>query len=147
MKTQLSYQMDDGHIVTGEISVSYDNFVFADIEENIIFKKSNITNHYDAVMSTVGDSYKGLSKYAYGNTLQAINTIVNCKKTHARRTEICKEAIAFLHQDMQLATTSIQNILRLFGVKLSTMQILRDSEKVLSEREPMWVHRVIGDLF
>jgi|APSaa5957512535_1039671.scaffolds.fasta_scaffold17630_3 hypothetical protein len=147
MKQQLSYQMGDGHIVTGEIPVSYDRFVFADIEENIVYKKSNIAVHFDTVMSTVGDSYKGLSKYAYGNTLQAINTIVNCKKTHARRTEICKEAIAFLHQDMQLATTSIQNILQLFGVKLSTMQILRDSEQVLSEKDPMWVHRVLGGLF
>jgi hypothetical protein len=146
MKQQLSYQMGDGHIVTGEIPVSYDNLIFADIEENIVIKNSNIAVHFDTVMSTVGDSYKGLSKYAYGNTLQAINTIVNCKKTHARRTEICKEAIAFLHQDMQLATPSIQNILRLFGVKLSTMQILRDSEQVLSEREPMWVHRMIGGL-
>ncbi|MGY5148884.1 MAG: hypothetical protein ACW9W3_02370 [Candidatus Nitrosopumilus sp. bin_68KS] len=147
MKTQISYQMGDGHIVTGEIPASYDNLVFELIEENIVCKKSNIPNHYDTVMSTVGDSYKSLNKYAYGNTLKAINTIVNCKKTHARRTESCKEAIAFLHQDMQLATNSIQNILRLFGVKLSTMQILRDSEQVLSDREPVWVHRVIGGLF
>ncbi len=147
MKQQLSYQMGDGHIVTGEIPVSYDNFIFADIEENIVYKKSNITVHFDTVMLTQGDSYKGLSKYAYGNILQAINTIVNCKKTHARRTESCKEAIAFLHQDIQLATNSIQNILQLFGVKLSTMQILRDSEQVLSERDPMWFQRITGGLF
>ncbi len=147
MKQQLSYQMGDGHIVTGEIPVSYDNFIFEDIEENIVYKKSNITVHFDTVMSTHGDSYKGLSKYAYGNILQAIQTIVNCKKIHARRTESCKEAIAFLHQDMQLATTSIQNILQLFGVKLSTMQILRDSEQVLSDRDPMWFQRITGGLF
>ena len=138
--------MGDGHIVTGDIPVSYDNLVFANIEENIVFKKSNIAVHYDTVMSTVGDYYKGLNKHAYGNLLQAIKTIVNCKKTHVRRTESCKEAIAFLHQDMQLATNSIQNILQLFGVKLSTMQILRDSEQVLSEREPMWVQRLIGGI-
>ena len=147
MKQQLSYQMGDGHIVTGEIPVSYDNFIFADIEENIVIKNSNITNHYDTVMSIAGDSYKSLNKHVYGNILQAINTIVNCKKIHVRRTEICKEAIAFLHQDMQLATNSIQNILRLFEVKLSTMQILRDSEQVLSERDPMWFQRVTGGLF
>ena len=147
MKQQLSYQMGDGHIVTGDIPVSYDNLVFANIEENIVFKNSDIAGHFDTVMSTAGDSYKGLSKNAYGNVLQAVKTIVNCKKTHARRTEICKEAIAFLHQDMQLATNSIQNILQLFGVKLSTIQILRDSEQVLSEREPMWFKRITGGLF
>jgi len=144
MKQQLSYQMGDGHIVTEEIPISYDNFVFADIEENIVFKKSSIAVHFDTVMSTVGDSYKSLSKHTYANTLQAINTIVNCKKTHARRTESCKQAIAFLHQDMQLATNSIQMIMLLFGVKLSTIQILRDSEQVLSDREPQWVQRIFG---
>ena len=146
MKTQVSYQMGDDHIVTGEIPVSYDNFVFKDIEENIVFKKSNIAVHFDTVMSTTGNSYKSLNKYAYGNLLQAIKTIVNCKKHHSRRTENCKEAIAFLHQDMQLATATIQNILALFGVKLSTRQILRDSEQVLSDREPDWVQRIFGGI-
>jgi len=31
MKQQVSYQMGDGHNVTGEIPVSYDNFVFGGI--------------------------------------------------------------------------------------------------------------------
>ena len=146
MKQQLSYQMGDGHIVTGEIPVSYDNFIFKDIEENIVFKKSNIAVHFDTVMSTIGESYKGLNKYAYGNLLQAVKTIVNCKKQHSRRTENCKEAIAFLHQDMQLATATIQNILTLFEVKLSTRQILRDSEQVMSDRDPEWVQKIFGGI-
>lgn len=79
MKQKLSYQIGDGHIVTGEIPVSHDNFIFTDIEEHIVFTKSDIIMHYDKVMSTLGDSYKGASKYAYDNILQAINTIIVAK--------------------------------------------------------------------
>ena len=146
MKQQLSYQMGDGHIVKKESQVpqGFDYFVFEDLEQSIIFQKESLDLHYDNVMSTLGNSYKGVNKYVYGNTLSAIKTIVTCKKTHARRTENCKQAIVFLHQDMLLATSSIQNILALFGVKLSTMQILRDSEQVMSERDPMWFQRLTG---
>ena len=148
MKQQLSYQMGDGHIVTGEIPVSYDNLIFTDIEENIVYKKSSIAAHYETVMSTMGKSYKGIDKHEYGNILQAIKTIVDCKKTHVRRTESCKDAIAFLHQDANMASNSIQKTLLLLGVKLSTRQILRDSERVLSEKHsPDWVHDVYGGLF
>ena len=146
MKQQLSYLMGDDHIVKKESQVpqGFDYFVFEDLEQSIIFQKESLDLHYDNVMSTLGNSYKGVNKYVYGNTLSAIKTIVNCKKTHAKRTESCKEAIAFLHQDMLLATNSIQMIMLLFGVKLSTMQILRDSEQVLSEKEPEWVQRIFG---
>ncbi len=148
MKQTVSTQMGDDLTVNEEtIPSSYDNFVFHDLEQSFVFKNQSLDSHYDYVMSSMGNSYKGVNKYVYGNTIAAIKTIVNCKKTHAKRTESCKEAIAFLHQDMLLATNSIQGILLLFGVKLSTMQILRDSEQVLSEREPMWFQRVTGGLF
>ena len=148
MKQQLSYQMGDGHIVNegSQIPTNYDYFVFEDLEQSIITKNNSLDRHYDFVMSSLGNSYKGVNKYVYGNTRSAIKTIVSCKKTHVKRTENCKEAIAFLHQDMLLATTSIQNILALFGVKLSTMQILRDSEQVLSDRDPEWVQRIFGGI-
>ena len=148
MKQQLSYLMGDDHIVKKESQVpqGFDYFVFEDLEQSIIFQKESLDLHYDNVMSTLGNSYKGVNKYVYGNTLSAIKTIVTCKKTHARRTENCKEAIVFPHQDMLLATTSIQNIMALFGVKLSTIQILRDSEQVLSVREPEWVQKFFGGI-
>lgn len=147
MKTQISYQMGDGHNVTGEIPVSYDNFVFTDIEENIVFKKSSIIMHYDMVMSTLGDTYKGVSKYDYGNILQTINTIVNCKKNHLK-SPAKAEAIAFLHQDMQFSPATIQKILLLFGVKMQTAKILDDSARVFADRpSPEWLYNVYGGLF
>jgi len=144
MKQQISYQMGDGHNVTGEIPVSYDNFVFADIEENIVFKKSNITNHYDMVMSTIGDTYKGVSKHTYGNILQAIKTIVDCKKNHLRG-PAKDEATAYLHGEILFSSVTIQKILLLFGVKMSLAKILKDSSKVFESKPvPAWIQRFLG---
>jgi hypothetical protein len=146
MKQQLSYQMGDGHNVTGEIPVSYDNFVFEDIEENIVFKKSNITIHYDVVMSTLGDSYKGVSKYTYGNILQAIKTIVDCKKNHLR-SSAREEATAYLHGEMLFSSVTIQKILLLFGIKMPIAKILEDSSRVFeSKPAPEWIQNVYGGL-
>jgi hypothetical protein len=146
MKQQLSYQMGDGQIVKqgNDIPTSYDNFIFHDLEQSIVFENKALDDHYDYVMSRSGNSYKGANKFAYGNILQAIKTIVTCKKTNHRRTEKCKEAIGYLHQDMQLASNSIQNILLLFAVKLSTAQILGYSEQILSLREPNWLKKFGG---
>ena len=147
MKTQqLSYQMGDDQIVKqgNDIPKSYDNFIFHDLEQSIVLENKTLDSHYDYVMSSLGNSYNGANKFAYGNILQAIKTIVTCKKTHSRRTEKCKEAIAYLHQDMSIASNTIQNIMLLFGVKLSTAQILRDSEQVLSQREPEWILKFGG---
>ena len=146
MKQQLSNQMGDGQIVKqgNDIPTSYDNFILHDLERSILIENKTLDDHYDYVMSSLGNSYKSANKYAYGNILQAIKTIVVCKKTHPRRTEKCKEAIGYLHQDMQMASNSIQNILLLFEVKLSTRQILGYSEKVLSQREPNWLKRFGG---
>ena len=144
MKQQLSYQMGDGHNVTGEITVSYDNFVFADIEENIVFKKSNITNHYDVVMSTIGETYKGVSKYTYGNILQAIKTIVDCKKNNLRG-PAKDEATAYLHGEILFSSVTIQKILLLFGIKMSLAKILKDSSKVFESKPvPEWIQRFLG---
>ena len=146
MKQQLSYQMGDGQIVKqgNDIPTSYDNFILHDLEKSIVVENKTLDDHYDYVMSSLGNSYKDVNKYAYGNILQAIKTIVTCKKTNHRRTEECKEAIGYLHQDMQLASNSIQNILLLFGVKLSTAQILGYSEQILSQREPNWLKKFGG---
>ena len=146
MKQIVSNQMGDGQIVKqgNDIPTSYDNFILHDLERSIVIENKTLDDHYDYVMSSLGNSYKSANKYAYGNILQAIKTIVVCKKTHPRRTEKCKEAIGYLHQDMQMASNSIQNILLLFEVKLSTRQILGYSEKVLSQREPNWLKRFGG---
>jgi len=146
MKQQLSYQMGDGHNVTGEIPVSYDNFVFEDIEKNIVCKKSNITNHYDFVMSTSGDSYKGVSKYTYGNILQAIKTIVDCK-THNLHTLEKDEATAYLHGEILFSSVTIQKILLLFGIKMSIGKILDDSTRIFENKPaPEWLYNVYGGL-
>ena len=146
MKQQLSYQMGDGQIVKqgNDIPTSYDNFIFHDLEQSIVFENKTLDDQYDYVMSSLGNSYKGANKFAYGNILQAIKAIVTCKKTHPRRTEKCKEAVGYLHQDMQIASNSIQNILLLLGVKLSTAQILGYSEQILSQREPNWLKKFGG---
>ena len=140
--------MGDDHNVRKESQVpkDFDFFVFKDLEQSIIFQRKSLDLHYDNVMSTLGNSYKGVNKYVYGNALSAIKTIITCKKTHPRRTENCKQAVAYLHQDMLLATRTIQNIVELFGVKLSTRQILRDSEQVMSDRDPKWVQRIFGGI-
>ena len=147
MKTQqLSYQMgDDQNVKQGnDIPTSYDIFIVHDLDQSIVLENKTLDSHYDYVMSSLGNSYNGANKFAYGNILQAIKTIVTCKQTHPRRTEKCKEAIAYLHQDMSMASNTIQNIMLLFGVKLSTAQILRDSEQVLSQREPGWILKFGG---
>ena len=146
MKQIVSNQMgDDQNVKQGnDIPTSYDNFILHDLQQSIIIENKTLDDHYDYVMSSLGNSYKGANKYAYGNILQAIQTIVTCKQTHPRRTEKCKEAVGYLHQDMSMASNSIQNVLLLFGVKLTTTQILRDSEQVLSQRDPNWILKFGG---
>jgi len=142
MKQQVSIQMGDGHIVSegNQIPQNYDYFVFQELEQSFVIENNSLDKHYDHVMSSLGNYYKGVNKFVYGNTIAAIKTIVTCKKQHARRTESCKEAIAFLHQNMAMASNSIKQTLLLFGVKLSTRQILRDSEQVFSSKStPKWI--------
>ena len=139
--------MGDGHNVTGEIPVSYDNLVFKDLEENIVIKNSNITNHYDFVMSSVGDSYKGVNKYTYGNILQAIKTIVDSKKNRLRG-PAKDQATAYLHGEILFSSVTIQKILLLFGVKMSMAKILNDSSRVFESRPmPVWIQRFFGGIY
>lgn len=146
MKQQLSYQMDDGLNVT-EISVSYDNFVFQDLEENIVYKKSTIDRHYDIVMSTLGDTYKSVNKYAYGNILQAFKTIVDAKKNRLKKSKT-SEAVGYLHQEMQLSPATIQSGLHLFEVKMTTSQILKHSDKVFDYVPiPTWAKQFFGGVY
>ena len=146
MKQIVSNQMGDGQIVKAgnDIPTSYDNFILHDLEKHVVIGGKTLDEHYDHVMTSLGNSYDGANKYAYGNILQAIKTIVTCKKTHSRRTEQCKEAVGFLHQEMSMASNSIQNILLLFEVKLTTRQILGYSEQVLSQRDPNWILKFGG---
>jgi len=144
MKTDVSYKMGDGHIVTGEMPLSDDYFVFSEIEENIVFKEKSIDQHYNDVMSTLGNSYKGANKQVYGNILQAVKVIVNCKKHHLK-SPVRKQAIAFLHQEIKFSPDTIQKILLLFGVKMQISAILKDSEKVFAEMpKPAWIQRFTG---
>ena len=139
--------MDDGLNVTGEIPVSYDNTVFADIVENIVYKKSNITVHYDTVMSTLGENYKGMNKYVYGNILQAIKTIVDCKTYHTK-SPARAQAIAYLHREILLSPATIQKILLLFEVNMPTSKILDDSSKIFETMHaPEWMYNIYGGLF
>ena len=146
MKQIVSNQMGDGQIVKegNDIPTSYDNFILHDLEQSIVIGGRTLDDHYDHVMASLGNSYNGANKFAYGNIIQAIKTVVTCKKTHPRRTEKCIESVGYLHQDMQMASNSIQNILLLFGVKLTTRQILGYSEKVLTQRDPSWILKFAG---
>ena len=146
MKQIVSNQMGDGQIVKegNDIPTSYDNFILHDLEQSIVIGGRTLDEHYDHVMASLGNSYNGANKYAYGNIIQAIKTVVTCKKIHPRRTEKCIESVGYLHQDMQMASNSIQNILLLFGVKLTTRQILGYSEKVLTQRDPSWILKFAG---
>ena len=144
MKQHISYQMGDGHNVTGEIPVSYDNFVFSDLEENIVFKNATIDEHYSKVMWNSSKFYNGMDKKDYGNILQAIKTIVHCKKRHLK-SPVKSQAIAYLHQEMKFSPSTIQKILLLFGVKMQTAAILKCSGRVFAERPtPEWLEQFGG---
>ncbi len=146
MKQTVSNQMDDCLNVTGAIPVSYDNFVFQDLEQSFVFQNRSLDRHYEHVMSSA-TKYRGVSKHVYGKTIRAIKTIVICKTQYPRRTESCKKAIAFLHQDMKISPDSIRKILLLFGVKLSISQLLEYSEQVFSQRPtPRWVSIFTGGI-
>ena len=147
MKTQLSYKMGDGHNVSGSMSDYMENFVFRDIEEKIILENSDIDMHYQRVMSVQGDSYKAINKRVYADILQAIKVIVNCKNNHLK-SPVRSKAIAFLHQEIMFSPSTIQRILLLFGVKMNTPLILKDSQKIfLKNIEPRWIQRYLGGMF
>ncbi len=142
MKQQLSYQM--GGDLSAESYDSIEKFVFSDLQENLLFKRKSLDEHYDYVMSTLDDYYLGVSKYVYGNILQAIKAIVNCKINHLK-TPVKSRAIGFLHQEMRFSPAIIQDILLLFDVKIGIPQILKDSGKVFANKPvPAWIQRFFG---
>lgn len=120
---------------------SIEKFAFSDIDENIVYHNYDIDQHYSIVMSGNGNSYRGVNKYVYGNILQAIKAIVNCKVYHLK-SPVKAQAIAFLHQEMLFSPNTIQRILLLFDVEMSTPQILKASAKVFAGKpEPEWIQR------
>ena len=138
--------MGDDQIVKAgnDIPTSYDNFIFHDLEQSIVLENKTLDSHYDYVMSSLGNSYNGANKFAYGNILQAIKAIVNCKK-HRLKSPVRKQAIAFLHQEIKFSPATIQRILLLFGVKMQTATIIKDSDKVFAEKQaPAWLQRFVG---
>ena len=123
---------------------SIEKFVFSDIDENIISRNFDIDQHYNYVMSSLDNSYNGINKYVYGNILQAIKAIVNCKIYHLK-SPVKAHAIAFLHQEVLFSPTMIQRILFLFKVDMGIPQILKASDKVFADKpEPVWIQRFFG---
>src|SRR2546430_988794 len=125
MRQTVSFQMDGGHSANKNlfensdsngftISSSYETMVFSDLQE-MLLKGKTLDEHYDMVLTTIGTSYKGLDKFAYGNVIKALQTIIDSKIKHRRRSTKQKEAIAFLHQDIKYSPNLIQNMVNLFG--------------------------------
>jgi len=123
------------------IPVSYDKFVITEMRY-VKFQGWSLATFYDHV--TVRDAnYNGVNKFLFGNTIQAFKTIIDSKPRHVIKPRV-KDAINFLHQDMQLSPTTIQNILMMFGIKLSSAQILQASTDVFVERPiPTWLQKII----
>jgi hypothetical protein len=83
MKQTVSFQMDGGHNANKNlfensdsngftISNSYETLVFSDLQE-MLLKGKTLDEHYAMVLTT---SYKGLDKFAYGNVIKALQTII-----------------------------------------------------------------------
>lgn len=153
MKQTVSIQMGDGHIVKETlhesskdgfaVSNSFEKLVFSDLQE-MLFKGRTLEQHYERVTTTRGTSYNGVNRFAYGNVIKALQTIIESKRKHLRKLKQ-KEAIAFLHQDVKLSPNLIQNLVRLFGVKLDISKILRASNSVFAERpQPRWLQNIGG---
>lgn len=145
MKQQISYLMDGG--LNAESYDSFEKFIFSDIDENVVYHGSTVDEHYNRVMSSLGNFYRGVNKYVYGNILQAIKVIVNCK-IYRLKSPVKAQAIAFLHQEMQFSPAIIQKILLLFGVEMSIPQILKQSGKVFADKPtPEWIQRFFGGAY
>jgi hypothetical protein len=99
---------------------------------------------YLKILITIpGILYKGFNKFEYVNVVKALQTIIESKKKNLKRCNKQNEAIALLHQEVKLSPNSIQNILRLFNVKLEVSKILKASYKVFVEKPtPKWLHNI-----
>ena len=125
------------------LPVFYDNVILDDISEKILSKRWTFERYAHYVATTPGTSYGGINKFLYEKTVDAVKTIIYCKKQKLRRRPELGEAIAFLHQDMKLSPNTIQQILLLFGVELTTSKILEASNKVFFTKPlPEWLWKL-----
>jgi len=123
------------------IPVSYDKFVIDEMGY-VKLRGWSLDTFYEHITSRDGN-YKGVNKFLFGNTIQALKTIIDSKPQHLIKPKV-KDAINFLHQDMQLSPTTIQNILVMFGIELSQPRILKASTDVFDERPmPTWLQNII----
>jgi len=133
-----------GGDLSAESFDSLEKFILSDLQENVNYHGSSLDQHYRFVKSSLDDSYKGVNKYDYGNILQAIKVIVNCKKNHLKSC-VKSKAIGFLHQEMGFSPSTIQQILLLFEVEMGVPEILKDSSKVFEDKPvPNWIQRFLG---
>ena len=124
------------------ISSSYETLVFSDLQE-MLLKGETLDEHYDSILATIGTSYKGFDKVAYGNVIKALQIIIESNIKHLRRCTKQKAAIAFLHQDLKFSPNLIQNMVNLFDVKLDISNILESSYKVFVKRpQPKWLQNI-----
>ena len=120
------------------------SLIFSDLQE-ILLTGITIDQHYDRVINTSGNFYKGCSKSNYENVIKALQTIIESRRKHLRKCNKQKEAIAFLHQKMKFSPTLIRNMVELFGVRLEIPKILKTSSNVLAKMpQPKWLRNIGG---
>ena len=152
MEQTVSIQMDGGHVTSTALIHSNNSdgltkpgsyeFFFSDLQE-MLLKGKTLYDYFVMVLTTSGTSYKGLDKLTYVNVIKALQTVIESRKRHVRRCVKLKDAIAFLHQDIKFSPSMIQNLLSLFDVKLGTLDILKASYKVFSEKsQPKWLQNI-----
>jgi hypothetical protein len=79
--------MGGGHIAKkvpydhnqNRLYTSYEELAFKDIQE-ILFNEITFDDHYNEVISTHGNTYKGMDKFVYGYIIKAFQTIVESKR-------------------------------------------------------------------
>jgi hypothetical protein len=125
-------------------SNSFETILFSDLQEMLSLGKT-IEQYLKILTKMPTISYKGFNKFEYVNVVKALQTIIDSKRRNLKRCNKQKEAIAFLHQEVKFSPNLIQNMLRLFNVKLEISQILKASHKVFLERpQPKWLHNIGG---
>lgn len=135
-------QIEEGDKVT---PVFYDNEIYNDFVEKSLSKRWTFEQYAKYVTTTRGNTYKGINKFLYEKTIDAIKTIVYCKKQGLRGRPELVEAIAFLHQDMKISPNTIHNVLLMFGIKLESRKILAISNEIFTSKPiPEWLQNVIG---
>ena len=136
----------DNHY-SNKLTTSFEAFIFSDLEEMLSIGRT-LEKHHEILTTIPGLSYKGFNKFEYGIVVKALLTIIESKRRHQRRCSKQKEAIAFLHQEEKFSPNLIQNLLRLFGVKLEISKILKASHNVFVERpQPKWLQNIGGASF